>query len=587
MRHLKLILMIIVIPAILLSCDGKKDDKPLGGVPTENRMPGLGEVAPAVVFEAPDTELTDLIPANACGVVYVRSAADFFEKISAMVQRVDPEAAGEIQLDMAMGEMLEGFRAGSLTTEMLDMSRPMAMAAILTEGRRGPEPVPVVILPVKDAEKAEAAVDGGERGPSHASAGGYLAFCPAPRIQLGTGGSKLGGNMPAGDIVVRLDLAALIDAFGSDLKGQFNEGLQDGMRDVPPGMEGLADSIKGIMNDFLDSAEGLDICASVGAEMVDLHCFFTAKKGSALASASAPSGDLMNLAGCLPAEFPMSVLVSADLSKVMEWMKPLMEASLENMPPEAAEKFNEFWQKSLGMTSGLGNEIVMAMDFGKDGIQLVEVFTAKDPQKYVADMESMISEDIAGAMRESGVEMVIGEKTEVAGHEVHNWTMVFDFEKLMTSQPGARDIPPQQLEEMEAMFTRMLGKGGMKVRMAVVGNRIVMAVSGDDAILEKAIAAAGASDVGPSGTLSDAVTRIGATPKFLMHMDLRAFAGQLMDLVRDMAPARKRDEIPEMPRGGAIPFTMYYTGSGQNHAMGTSVSLGQILDLVKHFMNEK
>ena len=210
--------------ALALSGCGDKAPAPGGGGTGAGGGGGAGGGAAVRLAPPVADELARLVPANAFGVVYAPSIDKLIAKLKSVVVSIDAQAAQGIDA----GPLLEQL-AGPAAPHV-DTSRPMAIVLTPGPGKDDP-PSPTFLLPVRDGAAAKASF--GEMPPGASGpvvVGSYLAMSQGPGFKAGTAPSALVKDLPAGDIVVRLDLARVVETYRPMIDegmGQLSKGFSD------------------------------------------------------------------------------------------------------------------------------------------------------------------------------------------------------------------------------------------------------------------------------------------------------------------------------------------------------------------------
>lgn len=540
----------------------------------------LGSGAATIPVEAPQGDLAGLVPGNTDVLIYVPSVETLVEKLENVVTLFGEEAAASLDTDSMIGEL-----AGPLR-EQLDQTKPLAVAVAVPKGE-DLKPVPTLILPVTDMKAALAVFeDAGQEAPK--TAGSYVALAMGPP---GKSGRDAGGvpdiarEVPTGDVVLRIDLARLIENHGDAI----HEQLDGAFGEIPPSAEmGLPNSadmlegLKGSLDDLLASAKRLDVSVAIDGTEVHLRGLFTAKDGSKLADASAATGDLAAMAGALPGDFPAVALVSFDLQKILEWAEPLMDTAIESMPEEERALFESMWKDAAGLYEYIGDRSALAYRLDETGMSGVFVMELRDAEKYFEAWNAMLDGDAMNAMARMGIAFERLPATKLAGHDVEHMALTMDTEKMMAWNPAMRDAPPEAIEASQEAMAKLFGADGWQMHFTQVGDKLVT-VLGDEALLEPAIQGLAG---GASGPLAAAIQRVGGKPNFLLRLEGRALTRGVLGLVRGMMPDEQAGEIPEVPDGKPVELIVYTSVDGAHYAGGLTLDLGAVAGLVEAFTGE-
>ncbi len=563
-----------------------------GGKDGGNTTGPAGDSKAAPAAKPTPGSLAALVPANTVALVYVRAPGDLEQKVRQLVGKIDEDMVEEIQLEAMVGQVLQG--AG----EHWDPSKPIAIAIPLpADGQDMDEALGTMsmIFGMKDAAAAKKSMEAAiakqmegipekyrpkpEEQPKILVSGDYLTMGRGPEVKRG--GAAIAATAPDSDIGLRIDLAALVARYRKDIdKGldEMQEGVSGGLDNMPPGMEqlgGMFNDIAAWVKDFVNSAETLDLGISVDGGNVEFAVGFIAKKGSKLDKPSHDHAGLAALAKHLPDGMPVNALLSMDMGGMMELLQPLMEAGLESAPEDQREQQKAALAEMTEMYKLLGNNWAMALTMGDKGMQAVQIGDCKDGAAFVERFEKMFT--VGNAMSENaGVSAKKSGSTTMSGVQVHSYEMSFDFEKLMSAQGRDAELPPGMLDGLQGIMNTLFGGDTMKVQVATVDNKLLYTM-GDAQVMEAAIASlAKGGGKAPAG-LQAGLDRTGGKPTFLLNADLRALAQQIIPLVRKAMD----EKIPDAPKGGPIPVTVWGMHDGRVYGGGLKVDVGGIVEMVE------
>ncbi|MFV1959634.1 MAG: hypothetical protein ACC662_09510 [Planctomycetota bacterium] len=575
MRSRPILLVAFLAALLALSACGKEAKQ---GTPTSTTTEAAPGALAAAATPAPD-DLAGLVPADTQALLYAPSLDALQTKARRIVASIDEDTAAQVDL----GEMLKQLPIGDL----VDRSKPFAVAVTFPPGEN-PEPVPTMIVSVTDVDAALAVMKKQGMPEPPATAGSYVAIRKGPPAE-GAMGSPLMKDLPAGDVILRMDLATLVERFRPEItKGldAMEKGMPSASAPGMPGMPDMSGFMKGMreaVQVFLDSAEQLDLVLTADGTKIRYEGRFTAKEGSALAKAPAGQGELADLAGILPADYPIVMMFSLDADQIYGRLDKLMNWATSMYPEPFRVKFQAFWGEMKGIYKYVGDRQVGAMRMAEDGVLFVAVMEVKDAQAYLTEWEALIQGDAVKGLEDFGFQYLVEAPKTVAGHEVHTVRMVFDWKKMMEAMGQEKEMPAEALDMMDGMMKKLFGPDGVTIHMADVDGNLVT-VMGPDALLQSTLEAA-ASKRRPSGAIAAAIAEAGGHPTFLVRIEARSLVKQVLGLVRQIAPEKTRDDIPAAPEGGAVPFLFYGTASGRHYAGGFTVDVKAVADMVKQFID--
>ncbi|MHC4137490.1 MAG: hypothetical protein ACYTDU_09290 [Planctomycetota bacterium] len=488
-----------------------------------------------------------LVPADAIVVIRLRS----FDALRGLMTQIE-KATGQTPV----GDPLEQISAATgVDPGQVVADRPALIAVNLV----GQPPLPrtTYILPVKEPQAVAAKAPLG-----HAVRGGYVGLSEVPGYRAGTG-SALANDLPDGNVVVRVDLARVVELQGPAIRMQLGMAQAMATNALQAGAPGSNPAsmawLFGSVRDLVDSAETLDVVADTRGSVLDIDLAYTAKTGSALDKAEEKS-TLGELAAHLPADFPLVLLFTLDLAGVMD----LFDSFGEKLPEEARAEFKARMAAVKAMVHGLGPEWVGGLDVSGRGFRMVCAGRARDAGAYVQRYVDLVG---AKAFRDAGVVATPEGKRTVGGATVHRIRLKLDAQKYAEAH-GAR------AGEAASFFTNAFGSNGAVVDLAAAGDRIIVTVDRDGALCEQVL-----SNNGVPADLDRALGRVPGELGFLVHLDVRG-------LLRGLAEYRRAAgrTAPEVPEGGPVPIAVYGSRSGRVYQAGLSVELEQtgiLVDLMK------
>jgi hypothetical protein len=378
-------------------------------------------------------------------------------------------------------------------------------------------------------------------------------------------GSPLLSGLPDGDLVVRLDLAALAKLYDARIQGGLEQ-AQEFLRGVfgggMPGAEAVStvDRFFGFARDIVSSAETLDVVGGAKGGVVDVDLAYTAKEGSVLAKGGGGSA-LDALAKYVPSDFPVALLFRFEKSTLLEWMRASIEMARQNMPPEERESYGEFMTKAETLFEDLGGDWLFAGKVGKDGLSLVTAGSATDAAGYIAKYLELVKDpslaDIGMSFKDEG-------ERDVAGVKVRRVRITIDGEKFA----AVAGVPAAQVD----MFVALLfGTGGINLDLAAAGGNLVMVVGREDSL---AAAVFGASE--PNPTMRAARAEARGDLGFLVHVELRGLVKGIAALA-----AKVGKTMPAIPDGPPAPLTFYGSRENRTYRFGLHVDAEQVKGVVK------
>jgi hypothetical protein len=548
---------VVACALLVVGCgDGKK-------APPSATATGSGSPASVEAQVVPGAML-DLLPEGTVGVVYVRSVQGLQEGIERLAAASGAKKGGA--MDLAQFAGMIGADIGDF-----DISRSAALAMTLSAD--SPEPRMTAILPVRDEKGIAAKVKQGNPGATVETAGGFAAVTQEGAYKRAGPPPQLRAPLPAGDLVIRLDVASLWKTFGPMVSSQADQ-MIEGVAGMSPGGPDPTATLKPMLDGFksmLDAASVLDLAFRIDGTAVeaDVTVRFADRARAPLLDLFAKT-DLASLARSVPSEGMFSIAASMNPEKMWSAFQPLMKASLEVYPEADRAAFQQAFDSAAGLMKAMGNGMVMSAGLGAGGLEGVGAVEVADAAAYMKTFGEMAAK--MGGMKASFMSVMPLEERVVDGTKVSTMRVKIDSEKL-PAPAGAAGVPDQR-----EMMATLFGKDSMTYNIFPAGNRVVFAM-GSDEPLKRAIQAAKAGPAAPLGALSTALAAAGSDTVAYVRYDLSEvmrLAGDLMGAGPDKAKPK-----PAPPAGEPVVLTCV-VNAGANDLRGRmSVDVGKLMKLVK------
>jgi hypothetical protein len=489
------------------------------------------------------SDLASLVPNDAFAMLYAPSLDGLAAKVRNVVGLFDADAAAQMNVDAMLADAPPPLAP---IVRRLDRTRPLAIVVSRPQG----EGVPFsFVVPVSDTEGLQK-----EMGSANVAVNGGYALV-SQRGPVPHGQSPLAKTAPAGDLAVRVNLASAAEIFRSEI----DAGLSGVARDAGPA-GGALEGIFGGVRKFVDSAEWLDVGLKIDGTRVSIDGEFRAKEGSALSKGFGSKGDMGEAVARLPKDFPVALAMSFDLTTLLDFQAQMMEALFSQLDAETRAPLEQMMAKSREMTAHMGDVHAMGFGMGGEGLEAAFVSTAKDAKAAIAKMR-----EAYGTFPDMGPEMPTFELLPPAnldGTEVHEVRF---------------GMPP----EVEQGMSVVAGPGGLRMRVAAVGDKWLVGGLGPQALTQQTIASA-KSPSKAAKALADFASAVGGKPTLLVRVDGRELARQVTDRLRTLSsnPA----EVPQIPSGAPALFTVHLTSEGRVYRGGLSVELAAWKEVVETVM---
>ena len=456
---------------------------------------------PTLALEAqsvPD-ELARLVPADSMMLLYIPSLARAESGVQAIAKLIDSAA---IPPDVA-GQMLGDL---GIPLDLIDPERPIAFA--MSVPMPGEMPAPIVVLPIVDANRARKEF-APQKPNAHLSVfETYAVVSTSADYAPPNRPAQVMASIPKGDFVLRLDLATFLAKFRPFLE----LAMMQQQKVAPPPGEAFSEGYRAgqelgmkWVRRWMDSAESLDLSATVSGTDIDLGVAFTVKEGSPMHGSPTKGGPgLSALARMLPASNDPGVcLVRIDRESFVEVMDPLF-ASVSKL---ASEKEREFAQEFVGrfrkVVKTMGSHVAASVGFSEKGPEMTFVLQPDDPAAFAKILEEILRSSIE---HEEGAVLVSTSEVKVDDVEVHRLDM-----RITDKSPRAVPVAGGKAEERVTE---------LYVAHAAVGERVVIAVGQSDERLEAAVRAAKGKGKLPEAA-AEAFGAMDGSVSFAAYVELR------------------------------------------------------------------
>ncbi|NRA94904.1 MAG: hypothetical protein HRU14_01700 [Planctomycetes bacterium] len=520
-----------------------------------------GAVAtPAVAQDA----FQNLIPDDALGLIRVKSIGGLLSEVQALVAAIDPSMVDEVDAQ----ELLALFDLADLE---LDMTKPACFAMGAPEDASS-EPVPVIVLPCKDAKKTAEELNAMGPDSDAVARGSYVAFATQGTYTAGTKPSALLNALPDADVILRLNLGGLIEIYRDDVDMGLDMAAEQMAAGAPTAALGtMMESVTDFLGDVVDSARVLDVTFDIDKTLVDFGMALSVGQGTALAkSTTMGSNSLGALAGFLPASHPISLMFSLDMKGMAAMLETMNGELAQEMPEEMRENYTALMSASTEVMKLLGDDMALSVGAGANGLELVEIFSVSDPAAMMASWKEIMGSD---AFKEVGTSAVFGEpKTDDAGVTYQTITMSVDWEKTMALSGGPEGMGAEMAQQIVPIMQAIFGSQNMTMQTATVGKHVLIGMGGDT-LLKQSIAN---MKSGGSAGLKATLARAGTAPAFAFDADIRG----IFKAVKVMADRMGQGAaVPTLPPGPPMGVGVYAGRSGLVYRAGVRADVG-IMQLI-------
>jgi general secretion pathway protein G len=520
-----------------------------------------------------------LVPADAVCIIQVPSIDALAKAVNALMHAAEPEAKEELEIDMILG-MLEIPGDAAL----IDHKKPMAMCFSLDAERF--EPVPTFILPVTSPDEFLKSLPQPDETPSPdgtpppakpVTLGNYVGVTELPKYAVAEKPRSLAESLMPGVVSARLDLERIFEITRPMIEPMLEQGeeaMASASSSAVPGLDTQA-LAKGYMDGFrtfMDSAETLDLAASMQGDRADISVAFTALEKSALAEfGSKEKSGVESLSKFLDPEASFSAVLGMDMASIAKKFEPILTSMLAAYPEPMRASFNASMASISQIYPLLGSGLATSFDFSPTGLRGTCYFHPKDP-KAVIDLYTKIFKE----MKMPGVVIQGPDAITVDGLALTTFNVTADPKAIAATMGEKAD--PAATGQLEAMMKQIYGENGMRVAFGAKGDELVQVFGGDEAYMHRALAVFkdGGHKLPPD--LAPLLARIsGTNPCFMARIDMARLVGEVMLLAFAPGPAAGTPAA----NPASAPLTLYGGVAGRVWSGGASWDMARVAAAMK------
>lgn len=507
-------------------------------------------------------DVAKLVPPDAFLFMHVPSVSALESKVRALASIADPRIGPMIELS---GFFTRGY---AIDPSFLDRDKPVGFALSLPS-KKGP-PLATAVVPVKNPDLVLTSVKGRTGSYKAVRLGSYIGFSEAPGYASGTSRQGLTSGVAPADATIRVDLKKLFAFYQPEIE----KGLARAERDDPTTAQ-MVQLLDGLRS-FVRSADSMDVLLNVAGKRVDVS--FTYKRSQVSETSAAKSGDLATLASFLPADHPIVFLAAGNPAELIKTAGAWYENAKTPRPGRAAHPLAAYVQK-LEEIQGLGGEATAAsIKISKRGLEVLQIVRAKDAASLPAKMRSLASDPVFAS---AGLMSTDAKESTVAGVTVFEHRLKVDVAKLAASM-GTSGASPEAVARAEQAMKELFGAGGFRLRYAAVGGYFVTMLGGDDALASDTLSAVKKGKGEIPTRLRSTFASDATSPTFLVDVELRSLAQDIVVLLGDATFFRKFGvRTPVVPKGAPVSFTVSSRSEGAVTKGGVSLDVGAAADMLR------
>lgn len=517
--------------------------------------------------------LASLVPIDA--VAYVEAAS--LQEVDGLLREFSSMADDPMVSAMAKTDMLLPMIAGSGNVELIDRSRPFALAVTLSSAES--EPQPVFFVPCLDPEAFAKSMGSLPGAPVPRVEGDYVVIAQSSDYRPGGSPHALATNVPKGQVVARVDLASVIDRVRPMLEGAFAQaGGMAQMQGLGESEAAMLEGVQANSETFLDSAETLEMGFSIERGELDFTLAFTAKEGSELAGFSASGTTHMaRLATYLDPEAAFSFCAGADAAFFSERVEPFVEEMLQGTPE--GEQVAAFFPIFTSVRRTLGTTFAVSGDLGREGARFTWFCKPRDETSFL----ELLTGGLHALDGQAPYMSLQGPTRSTVGDvAVTEWS----FEVPEAGDELDSERVGRQREEIAEIF----GTEELVLRMASNGDHMALVFGGDDDYFQEAVRKlSGNGSAGMNSGLERAVSWVGtANPAFAATFDFAKVTAQAQDLMLRLTELQLGPdslegagiEMPTLPEN-PVPLTYYGAIEGRTWRIGVVADLVGIAEVAR------
>lgn len=483
-----------------------------------------------------------LLPADIIGLVVFTSLDDVEEHLLVPLREVvDPNDAEEMTLEELLPDDFEAL------SDVIDYSRPLAMAFSLGGQYGGPEPIAMVVLPVLPDTDAEtmALVSG---YPSAQVMGDYVALSEDPTYAVAGVVPALAENLPKGQMAVRVDLETIFAIMRPMLDGMLTsmeEANQSG--EEAPGAPSMPEPTIQAIRGLMDSARIVEFAVDESDGELEFLMGLDIFAGSAFdMGRQPPLSDALALAAHLPDYGEMISVYAMDLSLLYENMPFLHEPSMMQLIEELAEPENEaavaWWTVADELSRPFERASAATFRVYEESFEYVQVAKLGDAQDHLQKIDAHLA-SLPEARMGFVLELEASETRGDMSYRRYRW----DFDPLQILDMLADDEETPDVDDLDEL-TQLLRIMLPPLHLAAQDERMLMALVPEGAELDAVLERFTASPKMPPMALEGLQKWAGENVQVMGQVELRSLLREVMEAFSSLDP----DGPMEIPEGEPV-----------------------------------
>ncbi len=490
--------------------------------------------------EAAERAIAALVPADAAVFVRLLSIDDLVDtaRTGATPFGVPTELIGADPMLATIGPM------GGDTT-YVDKKRPIAFALVAP---RAVQPIPLVFVPVTDAAKYVASLQGS--GIQTFVDGGYVVLPLSGKYEKPAQPSALATNLPAELVVARVDVAKAAQNLGTVIGAGFLafKTMVSQAETGNAGVDGaaVADLYIEAAKALLASGQSFELAADAPNGKLAVSARMQMKPGSDLDGWGSAPVDLAPFAGKLSPRSAANVVMVADWKALWPRFESMLEPLFDIYPQQGRTAMREMMRGYRELYEAMGPVLAADVDVDAKGLGMTAHMTPTAAESMFSLFATMTQ---SSQLATFGVAFTPGETGEVDGARFQDHRLRVDFLKF-ASAISAVPVPESERGKAEDAIARMLGKDGLQMRLAAKGGSAAIGVGHRAA---DTVAALGRSGGSWPTSMRAAMAAVGdCNPMFVECIDFLAMFRGMQEWIPEMVPPG----FPQFSAGTSADFVI-------------------------------
>lgn len=340
--------------------------------------------------------------------------------------------------------------------------------------------------------------------------------------------STFATDLPAGDLSIRVDLAALFRAIRRELNRDLDEALtllSSGSRN-DPSPRPLVEPAIGLLRELTNDARTLDAAITLHDDAISARATATLAEGSAaVREPLLPAGRFDDLFVGLPSDHPVTIGWTGDPARVSAPIRAFMDEIVAKTRGGMQDPTEKLIQALKPLVLDHGSDAAWSAGAPRGVLEVVRVARHSRPATWIADLSSALGSTVPGLFGKS-----LGDRSfDHRSVEVIALDIGFDLEH-MNGLDGGMSSPSAQTrndEEVKGVF----GAPAVPLRLFAIDDKTFVVLGGDQ--VARSVIDAVRDERSLTAARQDLIARAGSGPGLLLHAEIGTALGQFSRLVED------------------------------------------------------